>query len=141
MFKVDKKDTRNTPRSRSGAFIVNFEHISHLALINNRTTRTGCEICFKLKIKTPEWCHWHEGWTYEDEHISHLVLFGVRTRFSKKNFQDFSLNFLSNQMIFSWPIFDAVDAGKRFYKPTVLLLRNLWGWSKTNFRLFYFKKL
>ena len=86
MFKVDNKDTRNTPRSRSGAFIVNFEHISHLALINNRTTRTGCEICFKLKIKTPEWCHWHEGWTYEDEHISHLVLFGVRTRFSKKKF-------------------------------------------------------
>ena len=54
MFKVDNKDTRNTTRSRSGAFIVNFEQISHLAPINNRTTRTGCEIRSKLKIKTPE---------------------------------------------------------------------------------------
>ena len=29
MFKVNNKDTRTTPR-RSGIFIVNFEHISHI---------------------------------------------------------------------------------------------------------------
>ena len=32
MFKVNNKDTRMTPR-RSGIFIVNFEHISHLVLV------------------------------------------------------------------------------------------------------------
>ena len=33
MFKVNNKDTRTTPRRRSGVFIVNFEHILHLALV------------------------------------------------------------------------------------------------------------
>ena len=44
MFKVNKRNTRtrceissklaiNAPRRRSGVFIVNFEHISHLALV------------------------------------------------------------------------------------------------------------
>ena len=32
MFKVNNKDTRTTPH-RSGVFIFNFEHISHLALV------------------------------------------------------------------------------------------------------------
>ena len=32
MLKVNNKDTRKT-RRRSGIFIVNFEHISHLALV------------------------------------------------------------------------------------------------------------
>ena len=31
MFKFNNKDTRTTPRS--GVFIVNFEHISHLVLV------------------------------------------------------------------------------------------------------------
>ena len=26
--------------------------------VNNRNTRTRCEICSKLAIKTPERCHW-----------------------------------------------------------------------------------
>ena len=36
MFKVINKDTRTTsltPLARSGVFIVNFEHISHLVLV------------------------------------------------------------------------------------------------------------
>ena len=35
MFKSHNKDTRTTPdaRRRSGVFIVNFEHISHLVLV------------------------------------------------------------------------------------------------------------
>ena len=57
---------------RSGVFIDNFEHMSHLFVVilflvlnkypaanyilkvNNRNTRTRCEICSKLTIKTPE---------------------------------------------------------------------------------------
>ena len=33
MFKVNNKDIVNNVRRRSGVFIVNFEHISHLALV------------------------------------------------------------------------------------------------------------
>ena len=33
MLKVNNKDTRTTPWRRSGAFIVNFEHISYLILV------------------------------------------------------------------------------------------------------------
>ena len=33
MFKINNKDTRKRPWRRSGIFIVNFEHISHLALV------------------------------------------------------------------------------------------------------------
>ena len=30
----------------------------YLLKVNNRNTRTKCEICSKLTIKTPERCHW-----------------------------------------------------------------------------------
>ena len=33
MFKVNNKDTKMTPWRRSGVFIVNYEHISHLVLV------------------------------------------------------------------------------------------------------------
>ena len=33
MFKVNNKDTKRYQWRRSGDFIVNFEHISHLALV------------------------------------------------------------------------------------------------------------
>ena len=33
MFKVNNKNTITTPECRSGVFIVNFEHISHLFLV------------------------------------------------------------------------------------------------------------
>ena len=33
MFRVNNKDTRTTLMRRSGVFIVNFEHVSHLVLM------------------------------------------------------------------------------------------------------------
>ena len=43
---------------------------------NNRNTRTRCEICSKLTIKTPERRHWRCCGVFivDFEHISHLVL-------------------------------------------------------------------
>ena len=48
----------------------------YLLKVNNRNTRTRCEICPKLTIKTPERRHWrHSGvFIVNSEHISHLVL-------------------------------------------------------------------
>ena len=44
--------------------------------VNNRNTRTRCEICSKLTIKIPERRQWrHSGiFIVNFEHISHLVL-------------------------------------------------------------------
>ena len=42
---------------------------------NNRNTRTRCEICSKLTIKTPEQRRRRSGvFILNFEHISHLVL-------------------------------------------------------------------
>ena len=45
--------------------------------VNNRNTRTRCDICSKLTIKTPEGRQWHRSgaFTVNFEHISHLVCF------------------------------------------------------------------
>ena len=42
------------------AKLVNGFHRAGICLVkvNNRNTRTRCEICSKLTIKTPEWRHW-----------------------------------------------------------------------------------
>ena len=44
--------------------------------ISNENTRTRCEICWKLTIKTPEWRHWHRSGVFivNFDHIFHLVL-------------------------------------------------------------------
>ena len=44
--------------------------------VNNRNTRTRCEICSKLTIKTPERRYWCRSGVFivYFEHISHLVL-------------------------------------------------------------------
>ena len=43
--------------------------------VNNRNNRTGCEICSKLTVKTPERRHWHRSGVFVNfKHISHLVL-------------------------------------------------------------------
>ena len=44
--------------------------------VNNRNTRTRCEICSKLTINTPERRHWRRSGVFivNFEHISHLVL-------------------------------------------------------------------
>ena len=45
--------------------------------VNNRNTRTRCEKCSKLTIKTPERSPWRQSDVFivNFEHISHLVLF------------------------------------------------------------------
>ena len=47
-----------------------------LLKVNNRNTRTRCEICSKLTIKTPGRRHWRRSGVFivNFEHISHLVL-------------------------------------------------------------------
>ena len=48
----------------------------YLLKVNNRNTRTRCEICSKITIKTPERRHWRRSGVFivSFEHISHLVL-------------------------------------------------------------------
>ena len=48
----------------------------YLLKVNNRNTRTRCEICSKLTIKTPERRHQRRSGVFivNFEHISHLVL-------------------------------------------------------------------
>ena len=43
----------------------------HLLKVNNRNTRTRCEICSKLTIKAPERCHWRRSGVFivNFEHI------------------------------------------------------------------------
>ena len=48
----------------------------YLLKFNNRNTRTMCEICSKLTMKTPERRHWRRSGVFivKFKHISHLVL-------------------------------------------------------------------
>ena len=48
----------------------------YLFKVNNRNTRTRCEICSKLTINTPELRQWRRSGVFivNFEHISHLVL-------------------------------------------------------------------
>ena len=48
----------------------------YLLNVNNRNTRTRCEICSKLAIKIPERHHWPRSGIFivNFEHISYLVL-------------------------------------------------------------------
>ena len=47
----------------------------YLLKVNNRNTRARCEICLKLKLKTPKERQWRRSsiFTINVEHISHLV--------------------------------------------------------------------
>ena len=48
----------------------------YLLKVNNRNTRTRCEVCSKLIMKTPEWRQWGRSGVFivNYEHISHLGL-------------------------------------------------------------------
>ena len=48
----------------------------YLFKVNNRNTRTMCETCPKLAIKTPKRCHWRCSGVFivNLEQISHIVL-------------------------------------------------------------------
>ena len=52
--------------------IVNETSVKFLFKVNNRNTRTRCEICSKLTIKTPE--RRYGVFIVNFEYISHLVL-------------------------------------------------------------------
>ena len=49
---------------------------NYMFKVNNGNTRTRCEICSKLTIKTPERRQWRRSGVFivNFEHISHLVL-------------------------------------------------------------------
>ena len=49
---------------------------NYMFKVNNRNTRTRCEICSNLAMKTPERCLWrHSGiFIVNFEHISYLIL-------------------------------------------------------------------
>ena len=49
---------------------------NYLLKFNNRSTRTRCEICSKLTIKTPKRRHWRRSGVFivNFEHISHHIL-------------------------------------------------------------------
>ena len=48
----------------------------HLLIVNNSNTRTRCEICSKLTIRTPERRQWRRSSIFivSFEHVSHLNL-------------------------------------------------------------------
>ena len=49
---------------------------TYLLKLNNRKTRTRCELCSKLTLKTPERRQWRLSGVFivNFEHISHLAL-------------------------------------------------------------------
>ena len=49
---------------------------NYLLKVNNRNTRTRCEICSKLTIKTPERCHWQ------------MISFNVKSLFTNVSLND-----------------------------------------------------
>ena len=48
----------------------------HLFKVTNRNTKKRCEVCSRLTIITPEWCHWSRANVFiaNFEHILHLFL-------------------------------------------------------------------
>ena len=63
----------------TSSFLTNFSSYPagiYLPKVNNINTRTRCEICSKLTIKTPERRHWRRSGVFivNFEYISHLVL-------------------------------------------------------------------
>ena len=55
--------------------------------VNNRNTRTRCEICSKLTRKTPERCRWRGSgvFMFNFEHILHLALVFLLLLFEQAN--------------------------------------------------------
>ena len=53
-----------------------FPACNYMFKVNKWNSRTRCEICSKLTIKTPEWHHWRRSGVFivNFEHISHILL-------------------------------------------------------------------
>ena len=58
---------------------------NYMLKVNNRNTKTRCEICSTLTIKTPQRHQWHRFGVFNDnfEHVSYLVLLFLLFTFSK----------------------------------------------------------
>ena len=56
---------------------------NYMFKVNNRNTRTRCDICSKLTIKTPEWRQ--NVFIVNFEHTSHLVLVFLLLTFEQVN--------------------------------------------------------
>ena len=81
----------------------------YLLKVNNRNTRTRCEICSNLTIKAPERRHWRPSGIFfvNFEHVLHLVLvflliilnmagtLGIQNKKWKKKFFKISLNLIN----------------------------------------------
>ena len=59
---------------------------TYLFKVNNRNTRSNCEICSKLTVKTTKQRHWRRSGVFivNFEHISHLVLVFLLLTFNRK---------------------------------------------------------
>ena len=59
---------------------------TYLLKVNNRNTRSNCEICSKLTVKTTKQRHWRRSGVFivNFEHISHLVLVFLLLTFNRK---------------------------------------------------------
>ena len=69
----------------------------YLLKVNIRNTRTQCEICSKLEIKTPERCHWRRSGVFivNFDHMSHLFLVFLLAILSKYLFTEHYGNLFS----------------------------------------------
>ena len=54
--------------------LMSFQGGIYLFKVNNGNTRTLCEICSKLTVKTRDWCQWRRSDVFINnfEHISHI---------------------------------------------------------------------
>ena len=69
---VFEQEAVGTPRIKECTYPVGI----YMFKVNNRNTRTRCEICSKLTIKTPEQRYWPLSGIFiaNFEHTSHLAL-------------------------------------------------------------------
>ena len=60
----------------ANTYFQSYKRFENMFKINNKNTRTSCEICSKLTMKTPERCQWRRPGAFivNFEYILHLVL-------------------------------------------------------------------
>ena len=83
LIEVLKKEKKINQKNMSNSTILNFQAGRCMFKVKVRNTRlrqeirrTRCEICSKLKIKSPERPQWSRSGVFfvKFEHISHLIL-------------------------------------------------------------------
>ena len=71
IFEITKRGVEKTQLSYILQGIIHFPAGTYLLKVNSRNTRTRCEVCSKLTIKTPERRHWHHSGVFK---IFHTLL-------------------------------------------------------------------